>query len=186
MRVKEWHRIMVRGLPVFHVLEPAYYRPGKTNIRMVGIWYCAECDDIIDMRLLSKQGFVRKTHLSGRYTSMFERGLRFERKPSLSDQVVDEIDDLEEDHSQRKEQTKTIARAMPQVIGKRNKREAIEKATNEVDKLKEFLENRYKGLPNNDRKGNEISENEWDFAINHGNYPCPCGSGKKYKRCHGA
>ena len=86
----------------------------------------------------------------------------------------------------RKEQTKIIARAMPQVIGKRSKREAIKKDTSEVDKLEEFLENRYKGLPSKDRKGNDIPEDDWEFAIRHRDYPCPCGSGKKYKKCHGA
>ena len=86
----------------------------------------------------------------------------------------------------RKEKPKTMTMAKPQVIGKRSKREAINKDTSDVDKLKELLENRYKGLPSKDKKGNEISEDDWEFAMSHRNYPCPCGSGKKYKKCHGA
>ena len=88
MRVKEWHRIMVKGRPVWHDLEPAYYRKSKTNVRIDGIWYCAECDEIVDIRRLTKQGFNRKPNLSRMYTSI---DLRFEKKPRLSKQEVKKI-----------------------------------------------------------------------------------------------
>jgi len=95
MRVKEWHRIMVKGRRVFHDLEPAYYRQGKTNVRIDGMWYCAECDDIVDMRGLTEQGFQRARNLSGKYTSMFEKGLRFERKWRSSEHVVKKVSNVE-------------------------------------------------------------------------------------------
>lgn len=91
MRVKEWHRIIVKGRTVIHDLEPAYYRQEKTNVRIDGIWYCAECDDIVDMRCLDSEGFYENKNLHGRYTSIFEKGLRFEKKPRLPDKVVKKI-----------------------------------------------------------------------------------------------
>ncbi len=95
MRVKEWHRILVQGRPVYHDLEPVYYRQDKSNARVEGIWYCAQCDDIVDMRRLTRQGFKRKPDLSAVYTSMYEKGLRFEKKPRLSDQAVKKIQTVE-------------------------------------------------------------------------------------------
>ena len=47
-------------------------------------------------------------------------------------------------------------------------------------------ENYENGLPRKDNKGAIIPESTWRFAITHRNCACPCGSGKKYKRCHGA
>lgn len=118
MRVKEWHKIKVKGRPVLHDLEPTYYRQGKTNVRIDGVWYCTKCDDIVDMRRLTKQGFSRRPDLFGRDTSMFEKGLWFEKKPRLSGQVVEEIDDLEEDRGQRKEhklETESLGKVMEEI-----------------------------------------------------------------------
>ena len=100
MRVKEWHRIIVKGKRVWHDLEPAYYRQEKTNVRIDGIWYCAECDDIVDMRCLDRGGVYRNNNLHGRYTSIFEKGLRFEKKPRVLEGV--------------EEKTSTVERSMPE------------------------------------------------------------------------
>ena len=118
------------------------------------------------MRLLSKQGFVRKTHLSARYTSMFEKGLRFERKPRL------DIERSSYDIVHVPEATE-----VPEDLQDEIKGGAFE---NEVEK-----ENYENGLPRKDRKGKIIDKDDWNWALSHRNYPCPCGSGKKYKRCHG-
>jgi hypothetical protein len=40
-------------------------------------------------------------------------------------------------------------------------------------------------LPHKDLNGNIIPESAWVFARNHRSYACPCGSGNKYKKCHG-
>jgi hypothetical protein len=47
---------------------------------------------------------------------------------------------------------------------------------------KDYYEN---GMPRKDRKGNIIPEETWNLIKKHRNYLCPCGSGKKYKQCHG-
>ena len=54
-------------------------------------------------------------------------------------------------------------------------------------KPKEVEKKIYKnGLPRKDNKGNLIPETKWDFAKEHRRQDCPCGSGKKFKNCHGA
>ena len=77
-----------------------------------------------------------------------------------------------------------MAKVVPGVIDDESERETPKQDMSEINKLIDNMENRYKGLPSMDIKGNEISEGDWEFAMNHRNYPCPCGSGKKYKRCH--
>ncbi|MFC2025344.1 SEC-C metal-binding domain-containing protein [Chloroflexota bacterium] len=42
-----------------------------------------------------------------------------------------------------------------------------------------------KEFPSKDVKGNPIPKAKWDIAIEHRNQACPCGSGKKFKRCCG-
>jgi len=85
----------------------------------------------------------------------------------------------------RREQQKTMAKVVPRVIDDESERETPKPDVSEIDKFIDNMENRYKGLPSMDIKGNEVSEGDWEFAMNHRNYPCPCGSRKKYKKCHG-
>ena len=149
MRVNEWHTIIVQGRPVNHDLEPAYYRKGKTNVRIDGIWYCVDCDDIVDMRALTDLGFRQNPNLHGKYTSMYQKDLRFKRKPRLSDQVVKKI--------------RTVEQSLPE------ERDidistSVEYERNDIVSHKQ--KEKYPGTARNAR--------------------CPCGSGKKYKRCCGA
>ncbi len=76
-----------------------------------------------------------------------------------------------------------MRKAIPVVTGEASKQEGIDGGALEEDVEKENYEN---GLPRKDNKGTIIPESIWYFAITHRNYACPCGSGKKYKRCHGA
>ena len=85
----------------------------------------------------------------------------------------------------RREQHKTMAKVVSEVIDDKSERETPKQDMSEIDKLIHNMENRYKGLPSIDKKGNTISQDDWDFAMRHRNYPCPCGSGKKYRKCHG-
>lgn len=149
MRVKEWHKIMVKGKPVFHDLEPAYYRQGKTNVRINGIWYCAECDDVVNMRLLTKQGINRKPSLSGKYTSMFEKGLRLEEKTRLPEQEVKGISNVE----------KSLPEESDSEVSPR-----VEPEKNHIMPFQS--KEKYPGTARSAK--------------------CPCGSGRKYKRCCGA
>ena len=85
----------------------------------------------------------------------------------------------------RQEQQKTKAKVAPGVIDDWSERETTKQDLSEIDKMEAYLENRYKDLPSMDKKGNTISKDDWEFAITHRNYACPCGSRKKYKKCHG-
>ncbi len=85
----------------------------------------------------------------------------------------------------RRERQKTMVKVVPGVIDDLSGRETTKKDMSKIERLEADLENSYKGLPGMDKKGNEISKEHWDFAMNHRSYPCPCGSGKKYKKCHG-
>ncbi len=40
-------------------------------------------------------------------------------------------------------------------------------------------------FPEKDNKGNQIPAERWNYVRSHRNDFCPCGSGKKYKKCHG-
>ena len=171
MRVKEWHTISVGGRPVNHDLEPVVYRKGKTNVRIEGMWYCAECDDVVDMKRLNRQGSNRRTRgLPGRYTSMFQKGLRFEKKPRKAEEKEKEMN-----------------------IGKYP---MLSEPAEEMED-EEIGDNEEKGL------GNETINYYFDAfksekssvenALDKGKYPgtrpkarCPCGSGKKYKKCCGS
>ncbi|MFC1946069.1 YecA family protein [Chloroflexota bacterium] len=85
----------------------------------------------------------------------------------------------------RRERQKTMVKVVPGVIDDLSGRETTKKDMSKIERLQADLENRYKGLPGMDKKGNEILKDDWEFAITHRNYPCPCGSGKKYRKCHG-
>ncbi len=76
----------------------------------------------------------------------------------------------------KREQPKAEAAAITVTKVKPSGKEIV----SEVEK-----ENYENGLPRKDRKGNIIPESAWSLIKKHRNYLCPCGSGKKYKRCHG-
>ncbi len=41
------------------------------------------------------------------------------------------------------------------------------------------------GFPKRDIKGSPIPKIKWDIVMQHRQYSCPCGSGKKFKKCCG-
>ena len=159
MRVKEWHRIMVQGQEVYHDLEPTYYRQGKTNVRIQGIWYCAECDEIVNMRRLDTQGLRVDDLISGKYTSMFEKGLRFGGKQRLLEARLKKISNVKE--SMPKGQESTVAAC----VGHEEPHIVPSPSPEAPSIVASPPQEKYPGTPRS--------------------APCPCGSGKKYKRCCG-
>ena len=144
MRIKEWHTILVGDRPVNHDLEPVVYRKGKTNVRIEGMWYCPECDDVVDMKRLTSQGFDRRPRgLHGRYTSMFQKGLWFTKRSRLSDEEEQKIN--------------------------------IDEYTMLSEPVEEIID---------DIESNFLTKEKYPGTAR--NARCPCGSGKKYKRCCGA
>jgi len=76
MRVKQWHK---KFDGVCHDLQPVYYRKEKTFLRIEDVWYCEECDKMVDMQYDAVEP-GRKILMSKWHTSMSERLHRVESK----------------------------------------------------------------------------------------------------------
>ncbi len=82
----------------------------------------------------------------------------------------------------KREQPKAEAAAITVTRGKTRGQETVDGVSFEDEVENEYYEN---GMPRKNIKGNIIPERTWSVITEHRNYACPCGSGKKYKQCHG-
>jgi len=190
MRVKQWHKTFDG---VRHDLQPVYYRKKRTFLRIEDIWYCEECDKMVDMQYQA-MGTGRKILMSKGYTSMSERLHSIESKRErrgvdrshsagclgsvvaaapgarLSSEV--DLEPLASDVMA------SLPVAGPNPTGPVAAAVPVARFTSEVEPMATELvssssKEKSAGWPGDRYPGTPRGA------------PCPCGSGEKYKRCHG-
>jgi hypothetical protein len=202
MRVKQWHRNLDG---VRHDLQPVYYRKKGTFLRIEDIWYCEECDKMVDMQY-EAAGTGRKILMSKGYTSMSERLHRVESKGER--RGLDRVRGVDKDHTAGDlgSVTAVPGARLSSEIGLERLTSETEASPSPVPVLKPVEPVAAAALVLNPagpvadaapgaRSSSEVvleSFQSWDKDPGTSrNAPCPCGSTnpdgsrKKYKRCCG-